>query len=73
MSEFERHIKRQRQREREVHKADRAVGIFTVWFVVGMIVLVIALLVFHSTALVIVVGALIAVGILWKLLVRSQR
>jgi hypothetical protein len=38
-----------------------------------MIVLVIALLVFHSTALVIVVGALIAVGILWKLLVRSQR
>ena len=73
MSEFERHIRRQRKRERELHQADRAVGVFTAWFVVGMIALVIALFLFHSTALVIVIGALIAVAVLWRLLVRSQR
>jgi hypothetical protein len=73
MSDFERQIKRRRGRERDVRMADRAVGSFIAWFVVGMIVLVLALLVFDSTALVIVGGAIVAVAILWQLLVRAQR
>jgi L-asparagine transporter-like permease len=72
MSEFERHMRRRRERERDVHKADRAVGIYVGWLVVGMIALVLALVVFQSTALVIVLGGVIAVVVLWRLLVRSQ-
>jgi L-asparagine transporter-like permease len=72
MSEFERRVRRRRQRERDVHRADRAVGAFTLWVVVGVIALVLALLVFQSTALVVVVGAVAAIAILWRLLLRSQ-
>jgi uncharacterized membrane protein len=72
VSEFERHIKKQRKRERDVRRADRAVAAYIVWVVVGVIALVLALLI-DSTALVVVVGGVIAIAILWKLLVRSQR
>lgn len=72
MSEFERHIKKQRQRKRDVRRADRAVAAYIIWVVVGVIALVLALLI-DSTALVVVVGAVIAIAILWKLLARSQR
>jgi hypothetical protein len=72
MSEFERHMRRRRQREGDIHKADRAVGIYIGWVVVGMIALVLALVVFQSTALVVVVGGVIAIVVLWRLLVRSQ-
>jgi Protein of unknown function (DUF3040) len=72
MSEFERHIKKQRERERDVRRADRAVAAYIVWVVVGVIALVVALLI-QSTALVVVVGGAIAIAILWKLLARSQR
>ena len=72
MSEFERHMRRRRQREGDVRKADRAVGIYIGWVVVGMIALVLALVVFQSTALVVVVGGVIAIVVLWRLLVRSQ-
>jgi hypothetical protein len=73
MSEFERHIRRRRDRERDVQRADRAVAVYIGWFVVGMIALVLAIWVFQSTALVVVVGGLIAIAILWRLLARSQR
>jgi polyferredoxin len=72
MSEFERHIRKQRDRERDVRRADRAVAAYIVWVVVGVIALVVALLI-QSTALVVVVGGVIAIAILWKLLARSQR
>ena len=72
MSEFERHIRKQRDRERDVRRADRAVAAYIVWVVVGVIALVLALLI-QSTALVVVVGGVIAIAILWKLLARSQR
>ena len=72
MSEFERHIKKQRRQERDVRRADRAVAAYIVWVVVGVIALVVALLI-DSTALVVVVGAVIAIAILWRLLARSQR
>jgi polyferredoxin len=72
MSEFERHIRKQRDRKRDVRRADRAVAAYIVWVVVGVIALVLALLI-QSTALVVVVGGLIAIAILWKLLARSQR
>ncbi len=65
-------MRRQRERAGDVHKADRAVGIYIGWIVVGMIALVLALVVFQSTALVIIVGAVIAIVVLWRLLVRSQ-
>ena len=73
MSEFERHIRRQRERDRDRRRADRAVSAFAVWVVVGIVALVLAIWVFDSTALVIVVGAIIAIAILWTLLKRSQR
>jgi hypothetical protein len=73
MSNFERHIRRQRERQRDVHRANRAVGVYTAWFVGGMIALVLALVVFQSTALVIVIGTVIAVAILWRLMAASQR
>jgi L-asparagine transporter-like permease len=73
MSDFERHMRRRRQRGRDVHRADRAVGAFIAWVVVGVIALVLALLIFQSTALVVVVGAVAAIAILWRLLMRSQR
>jgi polyferredoxin len=73
MSEFERRIRRQRERERDRHRADRAVGAYIAWFVLGMVALVLAIWVFESTALVIVVGGIIAIAILWRLLMRSQR
>ena len=72
MSEFERHIRKQRDRKRDVRRADRAVAAYIVWVVVGVIALVVALLI-GSTALVVVVGGVIAIAILWKLLARSQR
>lgn len=72
MSEFERHIRKQRDRKRDVRRADRAVAAYIVWVVVGVIALVLALLI-QSTALVVVVGGVIAIAILWKLLARSQR
>jgi polyferredoxin len=72
MSEFERHIRKQRNRKRDVRRADRAVAAYIVWVVVGVIALVLALLI-QSTALVVVVGGVIAIAILWKLLARSQR
>lgn len=73
MSEFERHIRRRRDHDREVRSADRAVGVYIAWLVVGVIALVLALVVFESTALVVVVGGVIAVAILWRLLVGPQR
>jgi cobalamin biosynthesis protein CobD/CbiB len=73
MSDFERHVRRRRQRERDVHRADRAVGAFIVWVVVGVIALVLALVIFQSTALVVVVGAVAAIAILWRVLMRPQR
>jgi Flp pilus assembly protein TadB len=72
VSEFERHIKKQRERQRDVRRADRAVAAYIVWVVIGVIVLVLALLA-GSTALIIVAGGLIAIAILWRLLARSQR
>jgi polyferredoxin len=72
MSEFERRIRKQRDRKRDVRRADRAVAAYIVWVVVGVIALVLALLI-QSTALVVVVGGVIAIAILWKLLARSQR
>jgi L-asparagine transporter-like permease len=72
MSQFERQMKRRQAHDREVRSADRAVGMYIAWIVIGMIALVLALLVFQSTALVIVVGGVIALVILWRLLVRSQ-
>jgi polyferredoxin len=72
MSEFERHIRKQRGRKRDVRRADRAVAAYIVWVVVGVIALVLALVI-QSTALVVVVGGVIAIAILWKLLARSQR
>ena len=72
MSEFERHIKKQRERKRDVRRADRAVAAYIVWVVVGVLALVLALLI-DSTALMVVAGGLVAIAILWKLLVRSQR
>ena len=73
MSDFERHVRRRRQRERDVHRADRAVGAFIVSAVVGVIALVLALVIFQSTALVVVVGAVAAIAILWRVLMRPQR
>jgi hypothetical protein len=73
MSEFERHIKRQREREQDLHRADRAVSAFIAWVVIGIIALVLAIWVFESTALVVVAGAIIAIVVLWSLLKRSQR
>ena len=73
MSDFERHVRRRRQRERDVLRADRAVGAFIVWVVVGVIALVLALVIFQSTALVVVVGAVAAIAILWRVLMRPQR
>jgi polyferredoxin len=73
MSEFERRIRRRREHERDVQRADRAVGAYIGWFVIGMIALVLAIWVFQSTALVVVVGGVIAIAILWRLLVSSQR
>lgn len=72
MSEFERHIKKQRERKRDVRRADRAVAAYIVWVVVGVLALVLALLI-DSTALVVVAGGVVAIAILWQLLVRSQR
>ncbi len=72
VGEFERHIRKQRERKREVRRADRAVTAYIVWVVVGVVALVLALLI-KSTALVVVVGGVIAVAILWRLLARSQR
>lgn len=72
VSEFERHIRKQRERKRDVRRADRAVTAYIVWVVVGVVALALALLI-KSTALVVVVGGVIAVAILWKLLARSQR
>jgi 4-hydroxybenzoate polyprenyltransferase len=72
VSEFERHIRKQRERKRDVRRADRAVTAYIVWVVVGVIALALALLI-NSTALVVVVGGVIAIAILWKLLARSQR
>jgi len=72
VSEFERHIRRQRERDRDRHQADRAVGAYIAWVVLGMVALVLAIWVFDSTALVIVVGGVIAIAILWRLM-RSQR
>ena len=73
MSDFERHMRRRRQHERDVHRADRAVGAFIAWVVVGAIALVLALLIFQSTALVVIVAAVAAIAILWRVLMRSQR
>lgn len=73
MSEFERHIRKQRERGREVRRADRAVAAYIGWLVVGVIALVLALVVFQSTALVVVIGGIVAAAILWRLLMRSQR
>jgi hypothetical protein len=73
MSDFERQIRRRRERERDAHRADRAVGIYIAWIVGGMIALVIALAVFDSAPLAIIVGAVVSVAILWRLLMRSQR
>jgi cobalamin biosynthesis protein CobD/CbiB len=73
MSKAERQIRRRRERKRDVQRADRAVGVFIAWFVGGMIALVVAILVFQSTALAIVVGGLVAVALLWRLMMRSQR
>jgi L-asparagine transporter-like permease len=73
MSEFERQIRRRREREQDRHRADRAVGAYIAWVVLGMVALVLAIWVFESTALVVVVGAIIAIVILWRLLMRSQR
>lgn len=72
VGEFERHIRKQRERKRDVRRADRAVTAYIVWVVVGVVALALALLI-KSTALVVVVGGVIAVAILWRLLARSQR
>jgi L-asparagine transporter-like permease len=73
VSQFERHVRRQHRHEHDVRKADRAIGTFIAWVVVGVIALVLALLVFQSTALVVIIGAVAAVAILWRLMMRSQR
>lgn len=65
-------MRRQQQHERDVRKADRAVRAIIASVVVGVIALALALLVSPSTVLV-VIGAVIAPAILWRLLALQCR